>query len=179
MRFRVQRKRLTEGLRPNHGICLPSHLTSSLLKPSNSSAFNPAHHVCISKTPYKTHQKAKEKRKIFLKRQSIIRARHGRDVGNIRWGIERQLCFPWWLSGKESACQCGDLGLIPGAGRSPGEENGKPLLYSSLGNPTDREAWWAAVLGATKESNAKKKLNNNNNNMNNMPRALMYRVYSI
>ena len=70
MRFTVQRKRLTEGLRPNHGICLHSHLISSLLKPSYSSAFNPGHHVCISRKTYKTHQKAKEKRKIFLKRKA-------------------------------------------------------------------------------------------------------------
>ena len=81
--------------------------------------------------------------------------------------------------GKESACHAGSQGSIPGAGRSPGEENGKPLLYSSLGNPIDRGAWWATVLGVTKESNAKKKLNNNNNNMNNMPRALMDKLYSI
>ena len=113
MRFTVQRKRLTEGLRPNHGICLCSYLTSSLLKPSYSSAFNPGHHVCISRKTYKTHQKAKEKRRIFLKRQSIIRSRHGRDVGNIRWGIQKQLYLPWWLSGKESACQCRRPGFDP------------------------------------------------------------------
>ena len=45
---------------------------------------------------------------------------------------------PWWLSGKESACQAGNSGLIPGSGRSPGEENGNPLQYSCLGNPMDR-----------------------------------------
>ena len=119
MRFTVQRKRLTEGLRPNHGICLCSYLTSSLLKPSYSSAFNPGHHVCISRKTYKTHQKAKEKRKIFLKRQSIIRTRHGRDVGNIRWGNQKQLCLPWWLSGKESACQCRRRGFDPWGRKIP------------------------------------------------------------
>ena len=36
-----------------------------------------------------------------------------------------------------------DSGLIPGSGRSPGERNANPLQYSSLGNPMDREAWWA------------------------------------
>ena len=80
MRFTVQRKRLTEGLRHNHGICLPSHLTSSLLKPTYSSAFNPGHHVYISRKSYKAQQKAKKQ----LKRQSIIETRHSRDVGNIR-----------------------------------------------------------------------------------------------
>ena len=49
-----------------------------------------------------------------------------------------------------SACNTGDLGLIPGLGRSPGEENGNPLQYSYLGNSMDREAWWAIVHGVTK-----------------------------
>ena len=40
-------------------------------------------------------------------------------------------------AGKESACNEGDLGLIPGLGRSPGEENGYPLQYSGLENPMD------------------------------------------
>ena len=48
--------------------------------------------------------------------------------------------LPWWLS-KESACDAGDPGLIPGLGRSPGEENGNPLQYSCLENPMDRGAW--------------------------------------
>ena len=43
--------------------------------------------------------------------------------------------------GKASACNAGDLGLIPGSGRSPGEGNGNPLQYSCLENPMDREAW--------------------------------------
>ena len=38
-----------------------------------------------------------------------------------------------------------------GSGRSPGEENGNPLQYSYLGNPIDREGWWAHVHGAAKE----------------------------
>ena len=42
-----------------------------------------------------------------------------------------------------------DSGLIPGMGRSPGEGNGNPLQYSSLGNPMDREAWWATVRRVT------------------------------
>ena len=43
--------------------------------------------------------------------------------------------FPQWLSSKESACNVGDLGSIPGLGRSPGEGNGYPLQYSGLENP--------------------------------------------
>ena len=43
--------------------------------------------------------------------------------------------------GKASACNAGDLGLILGSRRSPGEGNGNPLQYSCLENPMDREAW--------------------------------------
>ena len=58
---------------------------------------------------------------------------------------------PWWLNGKESACNAGDLGSVPGLGRSPGEENGNPLQYSCLGNPMDRGDWWPTVHGVAKE----------------------------
>ena len=51
---------------------------------------------------------------------------------------------------KESSCNAGDLGLIPGLGRSPGEGNGYPLQYSCLENSTDRGAWWATVRGVAK-----------------------------
>ena len=43
--------------------------------------------------------------------------------------------FPRWLSDKESTCQAGDVGLIPGLGRFPGEGNGNPFQYSCLGGP--------------------------------------------
>ena len=49
-----------------------------------------------------------------------------------------------------SACNVGDLGLIPGSGRSPGEGNGNPLQYSCLENPMDGGAWWATVHGVAK-----------------------------
>ena len=52
---------------------------------------------------------------------------------------------PRWLSGKESAYNVGDLGSIPGSGRSPGGGCGNPLQYSCLGNPMDQGAWRAAV----------------------------------
>ena len=54
-----------------------------------------------------------------------------------------------WLN-KESACNAGDLGLIPGLGRSPGERKGYPLQQSCLENSMDRGAWWAIVHGITK-----------------------------
>ena len=51
---------------------------------------------------------------------------------------------------KESACNAGNLGLIPRLGRSPGEGNGNPLQYSCLENSIDRGAWQATVHGAEK-----------------------------
>ena len=53
----------------------------------------------------------------------------------------------------QSTCQyTGDMGLIPGLGRNPGEGNGNPLQDSCLGNPMDRGAWWAMVHEVAKES---------------------------
>ena len=49
--------------------------------------------------------------------------------------------FPGGSDGKASAYDVGDLGLIPGSGRSPGERNGNPLQYSCLENPMDGGAW--------------------------------------
>ena len=51
---------------------------------------------------------------------------------------------------KAFACNAGDLGLIPGSGRSPGEGNGNPLQYSCLENPMDGGDWWATVCGVAK-----------------------------
>ena len=56
--------------------------------------------------------------------------------------------LPWWLSGKESACNSEatrDVGSIPRSERYPGEGNGHPLQYSCLENPMDRGVWWVAV----------------------------------
>ena len=52
--------------------------------------------------------------------------------------------------GKESACNAGDPGSIPGSERSPGEENGNPVQCSWLENPMDRGAWWATVHGVAR-----------------------------
>ena len=56
--------------------------------------------------------------------------------------------FPGGSVGKESACNPGDLVLIPGLGRSPGEGNGNPLQYSCLGNPMDRGACGLQSMGS-------------------------------
>ena len=58
--------------------------------------------------------------------------------------------FPGGSDSKESAHSAGDLGLIPGWGRSSGESHGYPLLYSCLENSTDRGTWWATVHGVIK-----------------------------
>ena len=57
------------------------------------------------------------------------------------------IALPDFAGGSANA---GDMGSIPGSGRSPGEGNGNPLQYSCLGNPTDRGAWPATVHGGHK-----------------------------
>ena len=58
--------------------------------------------------------------------------------------------FPGGSDGKESACNEGGLGSVPGSGRSSGEGNGKALQYSCLENPMDRGILWATVHGVEK-----------------------------
>ena len=69
--------------------------------------------------------------------------------------------LPWWLSGKESGCQCRRGGFDPWVREdSPGGGNDKPLQYSCPENPMDREAWRARVHGVKKESDTTEQLNN-------------------
>ena len=58
--------------------------------------------------------------------------------------------FPGGSEVKASACNEGDLGLIPGSGRSPRESNGNPLQYSCMENPMDGGGWWVTVHGVAK-----------------------------
>ena len=60
------------------------------------------------------------------------------------------LGFPGGLDGKESACNAGDLGLVPRLGKSSGERNGHLLQYSCLGNLMDKGTWQATAHGVTK-----------------------------
>ena len=66
------------------------------------------------------------------------------QVANESWG------FPGGSDGKESTCNEGNLGSIPGLGRSPGGGHGNPLQYSCLENAHGQRSWQAAVHGVTK-----------------------------
>ena len=69
--------------------------------------------------------------------------------------------FPGGSVVKNVLANAGNMGSIPGSGRSPGEGNGNPPQYSRLENPMDRGAWPAIVHGVTKELDATYLLNNN------------------
>ena len=71
------------------------------------------------------------------------------------------LGIPDGSDSKESICNVGVLGLIPGLGRSPGEGNSNPLQYSCLENPMDRGAWKATVHGGHKELDTTERLTHN------------------
>ena len=69
----------------------------------------------------------------------------------------REFIHPGDSDGKVPACNAGDLGLMSGSGRSPGEENGNPLQYSCLENSMNGGAWWASPWGG-KESDTIERL---------------------
>ena len=107
-----------------------------------------ASHVAIERSSVKLQtrkgfkvREGTEKRKLSSKK-ALFQARSGSEV-------------------KASASNVGDLGLIPGLGRSPGEGNGNPFQYSCLGNPMDRGAWRGTVPGVTKDLDTTQQLNNN------------------
>jgi len=64
--------------------------------------------------------------------------------------VNTVLGFPGGSDSKESASNAGDLGLIPGSGRSPAGGHGNPLQYSCLESFMDRGDWWATVHGVKK-----------------------------
>ena len=88
-------------------------------------------------------------------------------IGNWKLGVVREMLYksftlnekrmlpsqpllPGGLNGNEPIYSAGDLGSIPGSGRSPGEGKGSPLECPCLENPMDRGAWWAILHGAAK-----------------------------
>ena len=79
-------------------------------------------------------------RKIQIKCNRYVTYKGGGGEG----GID-MYSFPGGSEVKASACKAGDLGSIPGSGRSPGKGNGNPLQYSCLENPMDWGPWWATV----------------------------------
>ena len=68
----------------------------------------------------------------------------------LAWRIPVEKGFPGTSEGKESACNVGDSGSVPGYRRSLGEGNGNLLQYSCLENPMDRGAWQAKIHGVAK-----------------------------
>ena len=73
---------------------------------------------------------------------------HG--VGHDLVSEQQLLLYGYLTVGKESACNAGDPGSLPGSGRSPGEGNGNPLQDSCLENPMDRGALWATLYGVSR-----------------------------
>ena len=90
---------------------------------------------------------SEEVNKLFLPKATILlneNLGNNHSVKSIEQ-FKKNLGFSHSSVGKESACNSGDPGLIPGSERSPGEGNGNPLQYSCLENPMDRGAWRATV----------------------------------
>ena len=76
-------------------------------------------------------------------------------------GVQQDVGILYVVGGsdsKESVYNVGDLGSIPGSGRSPGGGYGNPPQYSCLENPRDRGAWWAAVYGVAQSQTRLKRL---------------------
>ena len=88
----------------------------------------------------RTNCKLQKTLTIFFLSNYLVPLHFGKDTGIVSQVVQY----------KESACSAGDKGCIPGLGRSPEEGNGSPLQYSCLENPMDREAWWTAVHGISK-----------------------------
>ena len=74
----------------------------------------------------------------------------GTYLNKIKTIYDKSMSFPGGPDGKESACNVGDWGLIPGSGRSPGEGNSYPFQYSYLKNFMDKGHWRAIVHGVAK-----------------------------
>ena len=91
------------------------------------------------------------RRSVFTEKAVVSEGKERMDYSSrmLRWEVAGDM-GPSSSGGKESACNAGDPGLIPGSGRSPGEGNGNPLQYSCLENSMDEGAWWATVHGVTK-----------------------------
>ena len=91
---------------------------------------------------------------VSLTSRLTVKMRDSALTSYLWWKLEEGRVGRGYLAGysdrKVSACNVGDLGLIPGSGRSPGEGNGNLLQYSCLENSMDGGAWWTTVHGVTK-----------------------------
>ena len=149
-------KSITEKFRRSDTITYSLYSTSSKLSQENAVTWN-----------FKSYKKQKQHR---------IHCSNSCDSGNSIWymyfpiitvKVIKPIFIQWYtlhfkcmlreksfLSGSEvkSTCNAGDMGSIPGLGRSPGEGNGNPLQYSCLGNSMDRGAWQAIIHAVTKDS---------------------------
>ena len=84
-------------------------------------------------------------------------------LDEISWTKLQRMGFPGGSVVKNPSANegdTGDVGLIPGSGRSLGEGNGNPLQYSCLGNPMDRGAWRVSAHDVAKELDMTQRLNN-------------------
>ena len=113
--------------------------------------------ICI----FKGHIRIGDHLLIHLARNTAYKSKSCRDHKGYMLENSNSMWLPKWLIDKESTCNAGDMGSIPGSGRSPGERNGNPLWCSCLGNPLDRRAWWAIVHGVARASDTTWQLNNN------------------
>ena len=88
----------------------------------------------------------------FKKKKSTVESCkwHGSFPAGVWQFLGPKMGLPGGSDTKESACNAGDPGSIPGSGRSPGGGNGNPLLYSRLENPMDRGVWRVTVHGVTR-----------------------------
>ena len=154
-----RKERVKEEIpKPNHGLTLETHVCrkhSEQLRYTEGLhsdwSCHPRSRGWSSSPVRKWSAEMKEKQLSPVKRNGA-RNRHNLVFmmsmiqSKIRYlTYEELLGFPGGSDGKGSACDAGDLGLIPGLGRSLGEKNGYPLQYSCLENSMDRGAWWATV----------------------------------
>ena len=112
-----------------------------------------------SMDPFSLNKEARDLKRVFQLShpKSVSSSWEIRELINLQetpfffvsWFSE-YLSFPGGSDSKESACNAGDLGLILGLGRSPGEGKSTPLQYFWLENSMDRGAWWATAHGVTK-----------------------------
>ena len=85
--------------------------------------------------------------------------------------LKQEIHFPRGSDGKESACNEGDPGSVPGSEKSPGVENGNPLQYACLENSMDRRVWQAIVHGV-KELDTAEQLTHITRNLRNCEQIL-------